>query len=110
MPNRTMMLPCELSDDDRLRVSGVLTAEIKAREQVEAAKKAAVKDFNVALKAHKAKEHDFNESLFTGKELRDVEVEDAQGLRWRHRVHPPARHQRAASSSGRSIPTSDKCS
>ncbi len=76
MPNRTMMLPCDLTDADRLRIGEVLTTEIKAREQIEAAKKAAVKDFNVALKQHKAKEHDFNESLFTGKELREVEVEE----------------------------------
>jgi len=73
---KTMQLPCDLTDPDRLRISEVLTAEIKSREQVEAAKKAAVKDFNIALKQHKAKEHDFNESLFTGKELREVEVEE----------------------------------
>jgi len=73
---KTMQLPCHLTDPDRLRISEVLTAEIKSREQVEAAKKAAVKDFNVALKAHRAREHDFNESLFTGTEVREVEVEE----------------------------------
>jgi len=71
-----MQLPCDMNDADRLRVGETLTSEIKAREQVEAAKKAAVKDFNVALKQHRGREHDFNESLFTGKELREVEVEE----------------------------------
>ncbi len=73
---KTMKLPCDLTDADRLRIGETLTSEIKAREQVEAAKKAAVRDFNVALKAHRAQEHDLNESLFTGKELREVDIEE----------------------------------
>lgn len=86
----TLMLPCTLTDEDRLRISSAQTAEITAQEQVEAAKKAAVKDFNVAIKAHKAKVHDFNESLRTGTELRDIEVEErpdyAAGIVFIHRV------------------------
>jgi hypothetical protein len=72
----TLMLPCTLTDEDRLRISSEQTAEITAQEQVEGAKKAAVKDFNVAIKQHRAKVHDFNESLRTGTELRDIEVEE----------------------------------
>ncbi len=85
-----MQLPCDMNDADRLRVGETLTSEIKAREQVEAAKKAAVKDFTVALKAHRLKEHELNESLFTGKELREVEVEErpdyAAGIVFIHRL------------------------
>jgi hypothetical protein len=86
----SLMLPCKLTNEDRFCFNEVATTEIKAREQVEAAKKEAVRSFNVALKAHKAKEHDFNESLFSGTELRDVEIEErpdyAAGIVFVHRL------------------------
>jgi hypothetical protein len=70
-----MMLRCELSDADRLRISAAQVAEIKAREIVEVQKKSAVAGYNETLKQHRAREHDFNESLLSGSELRDVDVE-----------------------------------
>ncbi len=70
-----MMLKCELSDADRLRISAQQTATIKARELVEVQKKAAMAGFNETLKEHRVREHDLNESLLSGSELRDVDVE-----------------------------------
>lgn len=73
---KSMQLPCDLTTDDRLRISEALTAEITAQEQVEAAKKEATRGFNASIKVKRATIHDLNESLRTGKELREVEVEE----------------------------------
>lgn len=72
----TMMLPCTLTDADRLRIEGEKTGKLKEQEDVEAQKKEAVRGYNVTLKALKAEIHDLNESHRTGTELRDVEIEE----------------------------------
>jgi hypothetical protein len=107
MPNRTMMLPCELTDADRLRVSRRLTAEIKAREQVEAAKKAAVKDFNVALKAHKAKSTTSTSRCSRARSCATSRSRSAPTTR-PGSCSSTGSTRATASSSGRSIPTSAK--
>lgn len=93
MPAKTMSLPCDLNTEDRLRIGEALMSEITAQEQVEAAKKEATKGFNATIKVKRATIHDLNESLRTGKELREVEVEErpdyAAGIVFVHRHRPP---------------------
>lgn len=87
---KSMQLPCDLTDADRLRIGEQLTAEIHAQEQVETAKKEATRGFNATLKEHKKSIHDFNESLRTGTERREVEVEERpdyeKGIVFVHRL------------------------
>lgn len=87
---KSMQLPCDLTTDDRLRIGEALTSEITAQEQVEAAKKEATRGFNATIKTKRATIHDLNESLRTGKELREVEVEErpdyAAGIVFVHRL------------------------
>lgn len=71
---RTMRLPCELKDPDRLVLQKSLTAALKAQEEAEAEKAEKMKEVNARIKEHKTTVHTLNTSLDTGFIEREVEI------------------------------------
>jgi hypothetical protein len=76
----TLRLPVQLNDQEKLVVSGDLSAAITALEEVEAEKKEITKGFNERIKEFKTSVHTLNVSLVTGTCEREVEIEEWEDL------------------------------
>lgn len=70
----TMLLPVQLTNDDRLVISADLTVVIKSIEDVKAQKKAATKQYTDVIKDHEKTQHSLNENLRLGTIDREVEI------------------------------------
>jgi hypothetical protein len=75
---KTLRLPVDLDDTEKLKVSSDLSATITALEAAEAKKKIEMKSHNDVIKELKTSVHTLNISLSTGTCEREIEVEERE--------------------------------